>query len=117
MLLSWFGGAGKRLRRWSSGAHARGAHNVADQVFALGRHQMDSRDALDRAYALDGFNTNPHAFRFRIGGLLQAPDQFVRNMHAGNVRAHPARSLGRAHRADAYQNEALPIWAIVAYLR
>ena len=52
-----------------------------------------------------------------VVGAGHAPDDVVRNVDAGHVRAHPLRGLRRAQRPDAHEDERAVEQAEIAGLR
>jgi len=65
---------------------------------------MHAADAADLANGLNHLDADIESLASLILGAAQTRDQRVRNMHAGDVLAHPLCRLCRAQWADACEN-------------
>ena len=84
-------------------------------MFLARGHDVHAGDARYRAYRLDHFDADVAPFETGICRLLQAPDDFVRNVDAWNFTAQPARGLGRAYGANADEDVAAFMQPFVAH--
>jgi hypothetical protein len=67
-------------------------------------HDVHAADAADLADRLNQLDADVDSLARLIRSALEPRDRRIRNMHAGDVLAHPLGGLCRAQRADAGEN-------------
>ena len=95
--------------------HAGVGDDLGNQFLLAVRHQVNTGNPFHVTDALNQLDTDTLALEFLIIAALEAGDDLVGNMHAGDMAANPPRGARRGQRPDADQDETALIQPHVAH--